>query len=63
MSLDHAGTGDGLDIDFKRSCDCASNHLNCLTAREWMKAQIGVWQFYYESGTSATRRCTPRPSP
>jgi DNA modification methylase len=38
-----------LDIGFLRSCDCPPRHLNCLTARDWMKAQIGVWQFYYES--------------
>jgi DNA modification methylase len=38
-----------LDIGFLRSCDCPARHLNCLTARDWMKAQIGVWQFYYES--------------
>lgn len=31
-----------------RSCDCPPNHLNCMTAKEWMKSQIGVWQFNYE---------------
>ncbi|WP_204318285.1 hypothetical protein, partial [Serratia marcescens] len=24
------------------------NNLNCLTAKEWIKRQIGVWEFYYE---------------
>ena len=38
----------GLDIDADRICDCAPNHINCLTAKEWMKSQIGVWQFTYE---------------
>lgn len=37
-----------LDIAFERTCSCPPNHLNCLTAKEWLKAQIGVWQFYYE---------------
>jgi len=32
----------------ERRCDCPPHHLNCLTPREWMRAQIGVWQFYYE---------------
>lgn len=32
----------------ERQCDCPPHHLNCLTPREWMRAQIGVWQFYYE---------------
>ena len=38
-----------LDINHERTCDCAPNHLNCLTAKEWLKSQIGVWQFTYES--------------
>ena len=37
-----------LDIDFNRICNCPDNHINCLTAKEWIKHQIGVWQFYYE---------------
>ncbi len=32
----------------ERICECAPNHLNCLTAKDWLKSQIGVWQFYYE---------------
>lgn len=38
----------GLDIGADRICDCSPNHINCLTAKEWMKSQIGVWQFTYE---------------
>jgi DNA modification methylase len=38
-----------LDIGHTRTCACPPNHLNCLTAKEWMKHQIGVWQFYYEA--------------
>jgi len=38
-----------LAIGHSRICDCPENHINCLTAKEWMKNQIGVWQFYYES--------------
>lgn len=37
-----------LDINTERICSCPPNHLNCLTAKEWIKAQLGVWQFYYE---------------
>ncbi|MGD8237772.1 MAG: DNA methyltransferase [Armatimonadota bacterium] len=37
-----------LDIGAERTCDCPAKHINCLTAKEWLKAQIGVWQFYYE---------------
>jgi DNA modification methylase len=38
-----------LDIDYQRTCDCAPSHINCLTAKEWIKNQLGVWQFNYES--------------
>jgi DNA modification methylase len=40
---------DRLDLGHTRTCACPANHLNCLTAKEWMKHQIGVWQFRYES--------------
>ncbi|WP_210409217.1 DNA methyltransferase [Methanococcoides sp. NM1] len=31
-----------------RLCDCKTSHLSCITAKEWLKSQIGVWQFQYE---------------
>lgn len=37
-----------LNINYKKTCDCKSYHINCLTAKEWLKCQIGVWEFYYE---------------
>ncbi|MBI4295900.1 MAG: site-specific DNA-methyltransferase [Chloroflexi bacterium] len=37
-----------LRIGTTRTCNCPRSHLNCLTAKEWMKSQIGVWQFNYE---------------
>ncbi len=36
-------------IGYERICSCPPNHLNCLTAKEWIKCQLGVWQFTYES--------------
>lgn len=38
-----------IEIGYKRLCDCKKTNINCLTAKEWLKNQIGVWQFYYES--------------
>lgn len=38
-----------LDIGFEKTCSCPSNHLNCMSPKEWLKCQIGVWRFYYES--------------
>jgi len=38
-----------LHIDTKRTCSCPPTHINCLTPKEWIKSQLGVWQFNYES--------------
>ncbi|GAB4499232.1 MAG: DNA methyltransferase [Anaerolineales bacterium] len=37
-----------LPIQSHRVCDCAPTHLNCLSGKDWLKSQIGVWQFAYE---------------
>ena len=37
-----------LSIGNQRTCNCAPTHLNCMTAKEWLKRQIGVGQFFYE---------------
>lgn len=37
-----------LSIGYTRTCTCKPNHINCLIPKEWLKSQIGVWQFYYE---------------
>ena len=37
-----------LNIGFNKTCDCSPNHINCLTAKEWMKSQVAVWEFYYK---------------
>ncbi len=36
-----------LDIPHEKVCDCKGNKMNCLDAKEWLKSQLGVWQFYY----------------
>lgn len=38
-----------LDISHARSCTCPPTHINCLTPKEWIKCQLGVWQFNYEN--------------
>ena len=34
-----------LDIAYTRTCNCPPTHINCMTAKEWLKSQLGVWQF------------------
>jgi len=38
-----------LEIGYKRLCDCKPSHINCMQAKEWLKSQLGVWQFNYEA--------------
>lgn len=40
--------GEKLHIAHLRTCKCPPNHLNCMAAKEWLKSQLGVWQFNYE---------------
>ncbi|MBF0519341.1 MAG: DNA adenine methylase [Nitrospirae bacterium] len=37
-----------LDISYERLCQCKPSNINCLTAKEWLRNQLGVWQFTYE---------------
>ncbi len=37
-----------LPVGWQKTCACKPNHLNCMTAKEWIKSQLGVWQFNYE---------------
>ena len=37
-----------INIGNERTCDCGKTHINCMTAKEWLKSQLGVWQFTYE---------------
>lgn len=37
-----------IEIGYKKTCQCEGTNINCLTAKEWLKCQLGVWQFTYE---------------
>ena len=38
-----------INIGHDRTCSCPATHINCMTAKEWLKSQLGVWQFFYEA--------------
>ena len=38
-----------LPINYQKTCHCAPTHINCMTPKEWLKSQLGVWQFFYEA--------------
>lgn len=46
-----------------RLCDCPPKHINCMTAKEWIKSQLGVWQFYYESRDIRDKNAHPATFP
>lgn len=50
-------------ISNSRICECKPNHLNCLTAKEWLKSQIGVWQFNYGKGDVRNKKLHPATFP
>ena len=37
-----------LDIGHERTCPCPANHISCITAKEWLKAQVTIQEFFYE---------------
>ncbi len=41
--------GSELTIGNTRLCKCGPTHINCMSPKDWLKSQIGVWQFFYES--------------
>ncbi len=34
-----------LQINFVKNCDCPSNHISCITAKEWVKGQVAIQEF------------------
>ena len=52
-----------LAIRGERLCGCKPNHLNCLTAKEWLKSQLGVWQFNYQGRDIRDKKLHPATFP
>jgi DNA modification methylase len=49
----------GLKIGHDRTCKCPENRINCLTAKDWMKSQVAIWEFYYERRDVRDKRIHP----
>ena len=52
-----------LPVGYERICECKANHINCLTAKEWLKSQLGVWQFNYEKRDVRDKKLHPATFP
>ena len=36
-----------VGIGYEKTCNCPPNHINCLTAKEWLKSQVAIQEFSY----------------
>ncbi len=52
-----------LDIGYQRTCNCEPTHINCMIPKEWLKSQLGVWQFRYESRDIRDKKLHPATFP
>lgn len=52
-----------FSVNSLRTCQCPPAHLNCLTAKEWLKNQIGVWQFTYNGRDVRDKKLHPATFP
>jgi len=52
-----------LSIGHIRTCECPKNHINCLSPKEWLKCQLGVWQFSYEGRDIRDKKVHPATFP
>jgi DNA modification methylase len=52
-----------IAIGTNRTCSCKPNSLNCLSGKEWLKSQIGVWQFFYEGRDIRDKKLHPATFP
>ena len=57
------GIGKKLNIRHERTCDCNPNHLNCMNAKDWLKSQLGIWEFYYEGRDIRDKKIHPATFP
>jgi DNA modification methylase len=48
-----------LNIGYVRTCKCADNKINCLTAKEWIQSQVAVWEFYYNGRDIRDKKVHP----
>jgi DNA modification methylase len=48
-----------LRINHVRTCDCPANHINCLTAKEWIQGQVAIWEFFYEKRDTRDKTIHP----
>ncbi len=59
----HVKQGKKLGLPHRRTCSCKPTHINCMTPKEWLKSQLGVWEFFYESRDIRNKNLHPATFP
>src|ERR1044072_1831671 len=52
-----------IPIGHEKTCDHPVGHLNCMTAKEWLKSQMGVWEFFYSGDDIRDKELHPATFP
>lgn len=52
-----------INIGHTRTCECPPKHMNCMTAKEWIKSQIGIWRFSYSGNDVRDKSLHPATFP
>ncbi len=52
-----------INIGYEKSCDCKPSHLNCLTGKEWVVNQLGVWKFSFTKQDVRDKKIHPATFP
>lgn len=52
-----------LSLGHQKTCDCDPRRINCMSAKEWLKCQLGVWQFVYEARDVRDKKIHPATFP
>lgn len=48
-----------LKINYVRTCNCPSNHISCVTAKEWVKGMVTIQPFYYTGRDTRDKNIHP----
>jgi DNA modification methylase len=37
-----------IKMNYNKTCNCPDNHISCINAKDWLKSQVAIQEFYYE---------------
>ena len=51
------------NASFNKTCDCKGRKINCMTGKEWVRSQLGVWRFGYQTNDVRDKNIHPATYP